>query len=123
MPLQKPALLLRARLASGTIGFSPTLIPTPLWLPTSKIFFWRYHLSFFQIYFLKVGAVRCWSAERLVSPLLLASCFPEYRDWCQVTSDMSNYFYVDIFQVKSEVDPQGLLGSGYIQGTITLDQK
>ena len=33
---------------------------------------------------LKAGGVRCWSAERLVSPLLLASCFPEYREWCQV---------------------------------------
>ena len=33
---------------------------------------------------LQAGGVRCWSAERLVSPLLLASCFPEYREWCQV---------------------------------------
>ena len=28
-----------------------------------------------------------------------------------------------ISQVKSEVDPQGLLGSGYVQGTLTLDHK
>ena len=26
-------------------------------------------------------------------------------------------------QVKSEVDPDGLLGSGYVQGTLTLDKK
>jgi len=65
-------------------------------------------VAHFEELFLEAGAVRCWSAERLVSPLLLASCFPEYRDWCQV---------------KSEVDPQGLLGSGYVQGTLTLDHK
>merc|ERR1712037_79224 len=65
-------------------------------------------VAHFEELFLEAGAVRCWSAERLVSPLLLASCFPEYRDWCQV---------------KSEVDPHGLLGSGYVQGTLTLDHK
>ena len=80
-------------------------------------------------FWLKAGAVRCWSAERLVSPLLLASCFPEYRDWCQVRqlSCIKIWFkYVPkykIFQVKSEVDPHGLLGSGYVQGTLTLDHK
>merc|ERR1712013_396625 len=65
-------------------------------------------VAHFEELFLEAGGVRCWSAERLVSPLLLASCFPEYREWCQV---------------KSEVDPDGLLGSGYVQGTLTLDKK
>ena len=31
--------------------------------------------------------------------------------------------HMKIFQVKSEVDPHGLLGSGYVQGTLTLDHK
>jgi len=52
---------------------------------------------------LEAGGVRCWSAERLVSPLLLSSTFPEYREWCQV---------------KGELDPGDLLGSGYVQGSL-----
>jgi len=61
----------------------------------------------FEELFLEVGGVRCWSAERLVSPLLLSNCFPEYKEWCQV---------------KSELDPEGVLGSGYVQGTLISTQ-
>lgn len=60
-------------------------------------------VSHFEELFLEAGGVRCWSAERLASPLLLSTCFPEYRDWCQV---------------KAELDPEGMLGSGYVQGSI-----
>ena len=35
----------------------------------------------------------------------------------------SVYQNMKISQVKSEVDPQGILGSGYVQGTLTLDHK
>jgi len=65
-------------------------------------------VSQFEDLFLEVGGVRCWSAERLVSPLLLSNCFPEYRDWCQV---------------KQEVDPENVLGSGYVQGTLLSSVK
>lgn len=65
-------------------------------------------VSQFEDLFLEVGGVRCWSAERLVSPLLLSNCFTEYRDWCQV---------------KEELDPDNVLGSGYVQGTLVSSKK
>lgn len=60
-------------------------------------------VSQFESLFHTVGGVRCWSAERLVSPLLLSNSCPGYRDWCKV---------------KAELDPSCLLGSGYVHGTL-----
>jgi len=53
--------------------------------------------------FHQVGGVRCWGAERLVSPLLLCNTFNQYKDWCKV---------------KSEVDSECVLESGFVQGTV-----
>jgi len=53
--------------------------------------------------FHSAGGVKCWSAERIVSPLVLSSTYPQYRGWCQV---------------KNEVDPDYLLTSGYVQGSV-----
>lgn len=36
-------------------------------------------VSQFEQLFLEVGGVRCWSAERIVSPLLLSNCFPDRK--------------------------------------------
>jgi len=57
----------------------------------------------FEDLFHFVGGVRCWSSERIVSPLVLSNTFPKYKDWCQI---------------KSEVDPHGLFSSGYVQGSV-----
>jgi hypothetical protein len=53
--------------------------------------------------FLTAGGVRCWSGDRIVSPMLLSYTFPEYASWCKV---------------KYEVDPENVLISGYVQGEI-----
>jgi len=53
--------------------------------------------------FHQVGGVRCWGAERLVSPLLLSNTHSQYKDWCRV---------------KGELDPECVLDSGYVQGTV-----
>ena len=50
-----------------------------------------------------MGGVRCWGAERLVSPLVLSNTFKQYREWCRV---------------KSELDSECVLESGYVQGTV-----
>jgi len=55
--------------------------------------------------FHSAGGIKCWSGERIVSPLVLSSTFPKYRSWCQV---------------KNEVDPDSLLSSGYVQGSVWL---
>jgi len=55
--------------------------------------------------FRSAGGVKCWTGERIVSPLLLSSSFPLYRNWCQV---------------KSEIDPDYFLASGYVQGSVWL---
>jgi len=47
--------------------------------------------------------VRCWGAERLVSPLVLSNTYNQYRDWCRV---------------KGELDSECVLDSGYVQGTV-----
>ena len=52
---------------------------------------------------LQVGAVKCWTGERLVSPLVLSNTHPQYRDWCRV---------------KLDQDPDCVLESGYVQGTV-----
>jgi len=53
--------------------------------------------------FLAAGGARCGGAGRLVSPLLLSNTHPQYRDWCRV---------------KAELDPDGTLDTGYVQGTV-----
>jgi len=53
--------------------------------------------------FHQVGGVRCWGAERLVSPLVLSNTYNQYRDWCRV---------------KGELDSECVLDSGYVQGTV-----
>jgi len=53
--------------------------------------------------FHQVGGVRCWGAERLVSPLLLCNTFNQYKDWCRV---------------KAELDSECVLESGFVQGTV-----
>merc|ERR1719282_1393036 len=53
--------------------------------------------------FHQVGGVKCWTGERLVSPLLLCNTHPQYRDWCRV---------------KLDQDPDCVLESGYVQGTV-----
>jgi len=53
--------------------------------------------------FHQVGGVRCWGSERLVSPLLLSNTHTQYKDWCRV---------------KGELDPDCVLDSGYVQGTV-----
>jgi len=60
--------------------------------------------------FHQVGGVKCWTGERLVSPLLLCNTHPQYRDWCRV---------------KLEQDPECMLDTGYVQGTVIskLSQK
>jgi len=60
-------------------------------------------VSHFESLFHEIGGVRCWSAERLVSPLLLSNTCPGYREWCRV---------------KKELDPACLLSSGYVRGTV-----
>ena len=47
--------------------------------------------------------MKCWSGQRLVSPLVLSNTHPQYRDWCRV---------------KLEQDPVNLLDTGYVQGTV-----
>jgi len=49
------------------------------------------------------GGIRCWSSDRIVSPLMLSDCFSEYTSWCKV---------------KYELDPENLLASGYVQGEV-----
>ena len=34
--------------------------------------------------FLTAGGVRCWSGDRIVSPMVLSYTFPEYSSWCKV---------------------------------------
>ena len=53
--------------------------------------------------FLQAGGVKCWTGHRLVSPLLLSSSHPHYRDWARLKLDM---------------DPDLVLESGYIQGSL-----
>jgi len=53
--------------------------------------------------FQQVGGVKCWTGERTVSPLLLSSSHPQYRDWCKL---------------KLDLDPDLVLESGYVQGTV-----
>ena len=53
--------------------------------------------------FQEVGGVKCWTGDRLVSPLLLSSSHPHYRDWARLKLDM---------------DPDLVLESGYIQGSL-----
>lgn len=57
----------------------------------------------FEDLFHSAGGVRLWSGERTVSPLVLANYFPRYKKWCQV---------------KKELDPDLLLASGYVLGTV-----
>jgi hypothetical protein len=42
----------------------------------------------FEEIFLAAGGVRCWSGERITSPLVLADVFPYYRKWCKVKADI-----------------------------------
>jgi len=49
------------------------------------------------------GGIRCWSSDRIVSPLMLSVSFSEYASWCKV---------------KYELDPENLLASGYVQGEV-----
>jgi len=53
--------------------------------------------------FLTAGGIRCWSGDRIVSPMVLSYTFPEYAAWCKV---------------KYELDPDNVLTSGYVQGEI-----
>jgi len=55
--------------------------------------------------FHSAGGVKCWSGDRIVSPLVLSATFLHYREWCQV---------------KNEIDPDYLLASGYVQGSVWL---
>ena len=66
----------------------------------SEVF--KLHKSW-TIFLFQVGGVKCWTGERLVSPLLLCNTHPQYRDWCRV---------------KLDQDPDCVLESGYVQGTV-----
>lgn len=57
----------------------------------------------FEEIFLSAGGVRCWSGERITSPLVLTDVFPYYRKWCKV---------------KADTDPDMVLSSAYVQGTV-----
>ena len=59
--------------------------------------------SCYCYYIPQVGGVRCWGAERLVSPLLLCNTYNQYKDWCKV---------------KAELDSECVLESGFVQGTV-----
>jgi len=59
----------------------------------------------FEQMFHSAGGVKCWSGDRIVSPLVLSATFLHYREWCQV---------------KNEIDPDYLLASGYVQGSVWL---
>lgn len=50
-----------------------------------------------------MGGVKCWTGHRLVSPLLLSNTHPQYRDWCRT---------------KLDLDPDLVLESGYVEGTV-----
>jgi hypothetical protein len=65
-------------------------------------------LDQFEQMFHSAGGVKCWSGGRIVSPLVLSSSFPQYGAWCQV---------------KAELDPDFLLSSAYIQGTVWVQPK
>jgi len=71
--------------------FLPETSPNPL------------QVSQLESLFHQVGGVRCWGAERLVSPLLLSNTYNQYKEWCKV---------------KGELDPEYVLESGYVQGTV-----
>eukprot|EP00092_Neocalanus_flemingeri_P011477 GFUD01012370.1.p1 GENE.GFUD01012370.1~~GFUD01012370.1.p1 ORF type:complete len:477 (-),score=163.99 GFUD01012370.1:904-2334(-) len=53
--------------------FLPETSPDPL------------QVSHLEGLFHQVGGVRCWGAERLVSPLLLSNTYNQYKDWCKGT--------------------------------------
>merc|ERR1712098_723731 len=82
----------------ATVWFLPETTPDPL------------QVSQLEELFHQVGGVKCWTGERLVSPLLLCNTHPQYRDWCRV---------------KLEQDPECVLDTGYVQGTVIskLSQK
>lgn len=42
----------------------------------------------FEDIFMSVGGVRCWSGERITSPLVLSDTFPYYKKWCKVKSEV-----------------------------------
>ena len=42
----------------------------------------------FEDILLSAGGVRCWSGERITSPLVLGDSFPYYRKWCRVKADI-----------------------------------
>jgi len=71
--------------------FLPETCPDPL------------EIAEFEDMFHSVKGVRCWSSERIVSPLVLSNSFPKYKDWCRV---------------KAQVDPDQVLSSGYVQGNV-----
>lgn len=71
--------------------FLPETCPDPL------------EVAEFEEMFHSVQGVRCWSSERIVSPLVLSNTFPKYKEWCKV---------------KSEIDPDQLFSSGYVQGNV-----
>lgn len=75
----------------STFFSRPELDPDPIALAT------------FENIFYSVGGVRAWSGERLTSPLVLSDMFEKYGHWCRM---------------KSRVDPNNLLQSAYIQGTV-----
>jgi hypothetical protein len=42
----------------------------------------------FEDIFLSAGGVRCWSGERITSPLVLNDNFAYYRKWCRVKAEI-----------------------------------
>ena len=128
---------LRAKHVSGTTGSSPTRTLIPLWFPILRSFSWRWGVILHMM-FQKTdppstcieGRSRALLVCREVG-FSLAPCILLHRVQRLVSGEttffgVANIFIssnMKIFQVKSEVDPHGLLGSGYVQGTLTLDHK
>ena len=57
----------------------------------------QFLLQFSSLY-LYLGGVKCWSGDRIVSPLVLSSSFPKYEKWCQVKT-ISYKVYVILYLV------------------------
>eukprot|EP00088_Acartia_fossae_P024465 TRINITY_DN2539_c1_g1_i10.p1 TRINITY_DN2539_c1_g1~~TRINITY_DN2539_c1_g1_i10.p1 ORF type:complete len:569 (-),score=83.32 TRINITY_DN2539_c1_g1_i10:447-2153(-) len=91
-PLPPPPLMQRAHAATVWYDwFLPETGPDPR------------EIAELEELFRTAGGIRCWSGDRIVSPLILSDTFPEYSAWCKV---------------KHEVDPDNILTSGYVQGDI-----
>ncbi|TRY70437.1 hypothetical protein TCAL_13209 [Tigriopus californicus] len=57
----------------------------------------------FESIFHEAGGMRCWSADRIISPLVLTDMFPNYNRWCNV---------------KAQIDKYNFVQGAYIHGTV-----